>query len=118
MVGQAAGPSPFQLEPGIVWHLRLAQIAGMNQHVHGFYGGHQVVILPLVELHGQGEGCTPDSFGPDPGFENEVGGDYRLGAASPCVDAGDNDAIARDATDADGDGHGRSTDTTTSTIDV
>ena len=40
----------------------------------------------------------------DPLFVSPAGGDYRLSAGSPCIDAGDNTAVPADTVDLDGDG--------------
>jgi hypothetical protein len=45
-----------------------------------------------------------DPDGPDNDPATWADNDYRLGAGSPCIDAGDNDALPADAFDLDGDG--------------
>lgn len=47
-----------------------------------------------------GTGCIDE----DPLFVNPIGGNYRLAPGSPCIDAGDNDAVPPDEFDLDGDG--------------
>ena len=56
-------------------------------------------LIFLLAGHWDDNG-TPD----DPDDDFWVDGDYRLRAGSPCIDAGDNDAVPNDILDLDGDG--------------
>ena len=46
----------------------------------------------------------PGNIDANPLFVSPGAGDYRLGGGSPCIDAGDNAAVSRDASDLDMDG--------------
>jgi hypothetical protein len=52
-----------------------------------------------------GDPLFVDADGPDADPTTTADNDYRLGAGSPCVDAGDNGALPADVLDLDGDGN-------------
>jgi parallel beta-helix repeat protein len=54
-----------------------------------------------IQGGGGGGGC----IAANPQFADPLAGDYRLAAASPCIDAADNTAVPADALDLDGDGN-------------
>lgn len=68
-------------------------------------GGSPTVRYSTVRGGWSGEGNRSD----DPRFVDESGDDYRLSAASPAIDAGDNEAVPQ-GVDVDLDGHPRFVD--------
>ena len=80
----------LELVNSIVWANVDNTGVGESVQVSNLAGGIEVNycdVMNFASLPGVG------SFSADPLFENALAGDFRLGALSPCIDAGDNDAV-------------------------
>jgi hypothetical protein len=94
--------APLTLTNCIVRGNTMGAVSGETAQVTVHSGG------PPVVSHSAVEGWTGawggvGNIGDDPLFVDAAAGDYRLDAASPCVDAGDTAAVPDDDHDLDGD---------------